>query len=166
MSIPSSKRTRYVQENFGLPVTKAKYDELLRKLEHLTSVSRPRAIEEMGRLAESGDFSENAGYQAAKGRLRGINRGIAELEEQLRNAVIIQKHGGSGQVHTGDTVILVTKDREVKYQIFGSLESDPGHGIISSSSPLGCALIGRRIGDVVQVKLDKRVIEYTIKKIE
>ena len=71
------------------PVTREKFDAFVKSLEHLKKVVRPRAAKEVIILAEGGDFSENAGYQAAKGKLRGINAKILELEERIKKAKII-----------------------------------------------------------------------------
>ncbi len=132
-------------------LTPGKYRELSLKLERMRN-SRPGLAEEVKRLAEMGDFSENAGYQLAKGRLRGLNQRILDLENQLKVAVIIQAEEGTGKVQVGSRVILERDGKEKEYTILGSTESDPGRGIISHLSPLGAALMGRELNEIVEVQ--------------
>ena len=149
-----------------LLVTQEKYEEWQHKLDRAKK-SRPAVILEVNRLADLGDFSENAGYQFAKGRLRGINRTILELEHQLDHAKIIQHKGESGMVELGHRVTVEVGGKQKTYQILGSSETNPGSGVISNSSPLGEALLGSSIGDEVVVKLEgDREAKYKIIKID
>lgn len=146
-------------------ITRAKFAELERKLARLRAV-RPEAAAEVSRLAQLGDFSENAEYQAAKGRLRGINSGIDNLENQLNHAVLISPKKQTDTVEIGHTVTVADGDKQKVFQILGSAETNPGKGIISHNSPIGAALIGRRVGDTVTVKLAERELTYVVIKIE
>ncbi len=146
-------------------LTKEKFDELTRKLNALKHTTQPRAAEEVRRLGEMGDFSENAEYQIAKGRLRGINNRILMLEHQLSHADIIKSEKQIDTVSIGHIVTLACGDTIQIYQILGSSETNPQKGIISHTSPIGIALIGRKVGDTVTVSLPKKKIIYTILKI-
>lgn len=147
-------------------LTEGKILELKNKLNRLKNISRPRGVEEVKRLAELGDFSENVEYQIAKGRLRGINDSITKIENQLKNAVVITHQKQSNKVELGHTVTVETGSKEKTYQILGSVETNPQKGIISYNSPIGAALMGRKIGEVVKIKTNTREVEYKIVKIE
>ncbi|MBI4992843.1 MAG: transcription elongation factor GreA [Candidatus Magasanikbacteria bacterium] len=167
MQIPYRKPGKFSQTKLDPFLTKDKFDELKNKLEKLKNFNRPRAVEEVKRLAELGDFSENVEYQMAKGRLRGINEKILILENQLRHAEIIAPQTKIGAVQIGSTVTITDGKKEKTYQILGSSETNPEKGVISHNSPLGASLIGRKIGEKIKIKLaDKKEVEYQIVKIK
>src|SRR3989344_1347139 len=114
------------------------------------------------RLAEMGDFSENAAYQMAKGRLRGINQKILELEDQLSHAELIKSGSDTGTVQLGNKVTIEINGGEKSYRILGSSETDPKQGVVSYSSPMGTALMGRAVGDRVKIKLADKEMECRI----
>jgi len=165
MRTPIRKPGKYTHLENDPHITEAKFNELKNKLERLKK-SQPNAIEETARLAAHGDFSENAGYQTAKAWLRGINKGIDELTEKIKHAIIIKPDKRSQVVQLGNLVTIQTGTTIKTYQILGSAETDPTTGVISHLSPIGQALIGHRVGDVIKVKLVQRIIEYKITKIE
>lgn len=142
-------------------ITPAKFAELSANLAHLKNVARPQTAQEVARLAEMGDFSENYAYQAAKGRLRGINNTILKLEHQLNRAEIIAP-SASEFVQVGNTVVIECEGKEKTYQILGSSETDPTRGIISQNSPIGAALLNKKIGETVKIQLANKEVEYTI----
>ena len=145
-------------------ITRAKLVEIQNKLARLKAI-RPEAATEVSRLAQLGDFSENAEYQAAKGRLRGINNGIDNLEDQLNHAVIISPQNQTHTVEIGHTVTVAEGDTQKTFQILGSAETSPGRGIIPHNSPLGAALIGRHVGDVVTIRLTNKEVAYRVVRI-
>lgn len=147
-------------------LTEAKAKELENKLERLKYYSRPKTAEEVKRLAELGDFSENVEYQLAKGKLRGINQAILTIENQLKNAEIIPTPKQTHTVGIGHTVTIGNENKTKTYLILGSTETDPTKGIISHVSPLGTALIGKKIGEAITVKTAGKEVSYTILKIE
>jgi len=147
-------------------MTEQKYLELKTKLDFMKRVKRPQEAEEVKRLALMGDFSENAGYQLAKGRLRGLNQRILDLENLLNRVEIINTNGNKQQVDLGARVTLKSNSGIKKFQILGSVETNPTDGIISHTSPLGSALIGKKPGDKIKIKLKDREFEYEILKIE
>jgi transcription elongation factor GreA len=164
MQIPFRKPGKYAEQKNDNLLTEAKLQELKSKLHHLKTVSRPPAMVEVARLAETGDFSENAGYQAAKGRLRGINEKILRLERQVSDAVVIRP-SRNGLVEIGSRVTVYDGQHDKKYTILGSSETNPATGIISHTSPIGAALIGKSVGDSVIVILANSEKILTIKSI-
>jgi transcription elongation factor GreA len=166
MRVPIRKPGKYTNLKTDPCITAEKYNELKNKLEKLKSFSQPNAIAEVKRLALDGDFSENAAYQIAKGRLRGINQRILETEDLLKRSVIINPVGNSGVIRLGNHVTVRFSGEEKTYLILGSTETNPTAGIISHNSPLGAALIGRKIGDKIKVQLTSKETEYIIVKID
>lgn len=132
-------------------MTQDKFDELVAELKKLKK-KRPFAAQEVARLAEMGDFSENVEYQLAKRRLRGINYRILILETQTNQAEIIENNG-TDVIDTGNTVIVEVDGKEKTYTILGSSETDPAKGIISHNSPIGSALLSKKVGDEVGVSI-------------
>lgn len=165
MQIPYRKPGKYSHLVQDPNITGARAVEIEKKLEKLTKIIRPKQADEVALLAQGGDFSENAGYQAAKGRLRAINEKILNYESQLRRAIII-KPQKSDTVQLGNTVTIFDGTKEISYTILGSMETDPQKGIISQNSPLGEKLLGRRVGDVITNTVGNRQTQYTILRIE
>ncbi len=145
-------------------LTPEKFDELSAKLEHLKKVSRLRLMKEVAKEAENGDFSENAAYQIAKGKLRGVNEAILEIEAHLKKAVIIttKKHDN---VSLGAHVTVASGGHEKTFLILGSSEVNLEKNIISHNSPLGLALLGKKIGETVIVTNHGKSRHYTITNI-
>lgn len=133
-------------------LTPSTIEQLKRQLEDLEKRQRPEGVSEVRRLAEMGDFSENAGYQIAKATLRRINGRIETLKERIKTAVpIISGPNADGRVHIGSTVVLEKDGQQLTFEILGSQETSPSRGRISHHSPLGAALIGCKVGEVVTV---------------
>ena len=160
MRLPTRKSEKQNLQPVDLHITREKYDELTALRERLKK-ARPKLADEVKRLAEMGDFSENAAYQIAKGRLRGLNRRLDETEYLLNHAVII-KHQNGGAAQLGHTVTVEVNGKRKTYRILGSSETDPARGIISHNSPLGAALLGKRVGERVRVPLNNKTVAYTI----
>ena len=138
--------------------------ELKNKLEKM-KVSHPALAHEVKRLAEMGDFSENAGYQYAKGRLRGLNQRILELETHLKTALIFKPNQNCCQVSLGHRVKVLTSGQEKSYLILGSSETDPSKGQISYLSPIGAALMGKKVGETAILHINGREKKLVIKDI-
>lgn len=166
MRIPKRRSEKPHELDSDPVMTEAKFRDLQKKLERLKSVARPKAIVETKAMAELGDFSENFGYHVAKARLRGINDQILRLEHLLKNAVIVQNTSSSDIIEIGQTITIENDRGQVTYTILGSAETNPHKGVISYSSPLGAALMGRRVGDVIKVRLAKGEVSYKVIKIE
>jgi transcription elongation factor GreA len=166
MRVPIRKSDKYSDIPIDPFITPAKAKELEKKLDRLKTVSRPRESAEVQRLALMGDFSENVGYQLAKGRLRGINQRILDIENQLKLSSIIAPVGKGEVVELGRTVTIKRQGREKAYLILGSLETDPTAGIISYQSPLGSALLGHQVGDNISWPVGDKEASGEIIKIE
>ncbi len=166
MQIPYRKPGKFSQLPIDHFLTQSKLDELKNELERLKKYLRPQAAAEVARLAELGDFSENVEYQLAKGRLRGINYRILSLEFQCNQAVIIEENAVNTVVRVGHTVTVENNGKQRTFQILGSAETDPRQGVISHVSPVGAALLGRAVGEVVRVQLAGREVEYVILAIQ
>lgn len=164
MQVPRRKPGKYTFARKDINLTQAAYDQLVDELERLRR-DQPRAAQEVMRLAEMGDFSENAAYQMAKGRLRAINQKIEELEGYLRQVVIITPPRSTDTVQLGSVVEVDFAGTPKVFTILGSEEVDLSKGVISHVSPIGAALMGHRVGDVVTIMINNRTVTCAIKKI-
>ena len=152
----------------AIPITKKGYENLRAELERLRKVERPQNIQDIAEAREHGDLRENAEYKAAKERQQFIDTRMAELEHKLGDAHVIEvAPGPSETVVFGATVRLLEleSDEEKSYTLIGQEEADLKNGSISVQSPIGRALIGHRVGDIVQVNRPAGMIEYEIKEI-
>ena len=147
-------------------LTSSAIAKLKRQLDDLLKNQRPAAILEVQRLAELGDFSENAEYQDAKYRLRQINNRILSLEERIARAIPIEEGDReSGVIGIGSTVMVSVDKKPITFQILGSQETDPTKGKVSYLSPIGNALLGHKVGDEVKVKIADREVVYRIEEV-
>lgn len=143
-------------------LTAEKIKILEMELDKLIKFVRPRLSNEVAEHAKLGDFSENAAYQIAKGKLRGINHRMLEIEEILRTAIIIPACNDGNCVQIGSQVTIETNGAQKTYQILGSQETDPGSGRISHLSPIGAALNGHHENDEIEIEINDRKIKYKI----
>ncbi|WP_068086200.1 transcription elongation factor GreA [Polycladidibacter stylochi] len=152
-----------------IPMTAQGFAQLNDELKQRTSIERPRIIDAISEARAHGDLSENAEYHAAKEQ-QSLNEGrIHELEEKLGRAEVIDLTKLSGDtVKFGATVSLVDEDtdEEKKYMIVGDVEADAKNGRISISSPIARALIGKEVGDSVEVAAPGGARAFEILKVE
>ena len=149
-------------------LTKAGREALEAELHDLVHNQRPAVIARIKAAKELGDLRENADYEIARNEQSFIEGKVLEIEEKLRNAEIIDEHASTDEVALGSTVTVTAERKSHDYLIVGSTEADPSGEPpkISNESPLGKALIGRKVGDKVVVTLPNgNEINYTIKKI-
>ena len=152
-----------------IPMTAAGYTVLEDELKHRQQVERPRIIQLISDARTHGDLSENAEYHAAKEQQAHNETRIADLEDKLARAEVIDVSKLSGDTVTfGATVTLVDEDTDEKrvWQIVGEPEADAKEGRISVSSPLARALIGKMKGASVEVVTPGGAKAYEVKKIE
>ncbi|EKD79671.1 MAG: hypothetical protein ACD_41C00004G0001 [uncultured bacterium] len=161
MRLPNRKPGKYTFPQFDPHITAAKLQELQQALVSAQK-KLPHAIREVQQYAENGDFSENAEYQVAKGRLRGLNKNVAELQYQINHAIIIASPIGTHTVQVGHHVTVEFKGETKTFTILGSVEANPAAGIISYHSPVGAALLGHKVGDIVMITTGNGDIAYTI----
>lgn len=165
MQTPIRKAGKYTSLKPDPCMTLKKYHELQRKLENM-KLKRPFLIKEVKTLALDGDFSENHAYSLAKGRLRGINQRILDIENHLKKAKIIDQKKNRNKVELGCTVTIKINNKNKTYQILGSSETNPDKNIISHNSPLGQALMGYKTGDKMKILIAQKEVECEILKIE
>jgi transcription elongation factor GreA len=150
-----------------MPMLQMGYDKLNEQLRELKA-ERPLIVDAIEEARAHGDLSENAEYHAAKERQGQVEATIADLEDKLSRAQIIDPKTLSGdKVVFGATVTLLDEDEKpVKYQIVGQAEADAKLGMISYNSPLGRALISRQVGEEVEVSVPSGDKFYLIDKID
>ncbi len=151
-----------------IPMTAGGFRALEDEINHLKSVERPEVIRAIAEARAHGDLSENAEYHAAKERQSFIEGRVIELEDMIGRADVIDVSKLSGKtIKFGATVTLVDEDtdEERKYQIVGDMEADAKGGRISISSPISRALIGKTVGDTVEVAAPGGARSYEILKV-
>ena len=151
-----------------VPMLAEGHRKLTDQVRQLKMVERPAVVEAIEVARAHGDLSENAEYHAAKERQGQIESSIADIGDQLSRAIVIDPTTLSGKkVVFGATVTLRDEDKKkVRYQLVGQVEADARDGRISFNSPLGRALIGREVGDEVEVSTPSGDRYYEIAKVE
>lgn len=147
-----------------IPLTQAGYDALNAELKHLKSVERPAIIQAISEAREHGDLSENAEYHSAKEKQSFIEGRVKELEGAISLADVIDTAKLSGSVKFGAHVELADEDtdEEKTYMIVGEYEADIEQGKLNIKSPLARALIGKDVGDSVEVRTPGGTKSYEI----
>jgi transcription elongation factor GreA len=151
-----------------VPMTAAGHAAMMDEIKHLKSVERPRIIRAIEEARSHGDLSENAEYHAAKDQQGWTEARVAELEDKISRAEVIDISKLSGDtVKFGARVTLVDEDTEDEavYQIVGEFEADVKKGMISVTSPIARAIIGKRSGDSVEVSTPGGGKSYEIVKV-
>ena len=150
-------------------LTKKGYDERVARLEELKVVRRKEVAQKLKEAREQGDLSENAEYDAAKDEQRDIEARIEELEAILKNAeVVVEDEVDFNKINIGCTVKVfdITFDEEMEFKLVGSTEANSLEGKISNESPVGKALLGAKVGDVVEVETQAGVLQYKVLEIQ
>lgn len=145
-------------------LTKEGLEELKKEYTQLAKVKRPDVLARVSQARSMGDLSENAEYVAAREELSFIDGRIDELEELIKQAVPIQESHTKGNhvVKLGSTVTVHIKGKKEVFTVVGEWEADPKDKKISHESPLGKALIGKKIGEKVEVEAPAGKLSYTI----
>jgi transcription elongation factor GreA len=143
-------------DNERVPVTSEGLKTLQQEYEHLVNTERPRIVEVIAEARSHGDLRENAAYDAAKHDQGIIEGRIRELERMLKRVELIDESGNNGDsgsaVRLGSTVTIEVDGDEETYTIVGAVESRPAQGRISNESPFGKALLGRSVGEEVEIE--------------
>lgn len=147
-------------------LTREGYDRIQRELDELKNVKRKEIASRIQEAKELGDLSENAEYAEAKNDQAFVEGRIAELENLLKTATIVETPKDSNVVHVGSRVTVRIQGVSRTFTIVGSNEADPTNGKISNQSPIGIAFIGRRSGEAVSVSAPGGVSEYLIESIQ
>lgn len=144
-------------------LTQEGVDELNAELVNLVS-QRPEVAEKIKIAREFGDLSENAEYQTARQEQEKLEARVSEIEHILNNVVLITKPKGDSTVQLGSVVTLKNGTTK-QFQVVGTVEADPLNGKISDESPIGQVLIGKKLGDEVEIKTPSEVSTYKITEI-
>ena len=150
-------------------LTQEGYDKIVAEHDELVSVKRAEVAERIKEAISYGDISENAEYDSAKNEQAELEERIHELEEMLRKAKIVSEEEMKGdKVNIGLKVTVKDTDTGEKevFSIVGATESDPFSGKISTESPVGKALIGKKKGETVAIEIPDGIVNYKIMKIE
>lgn len=154
------------QKTNTVQLTQTGFDKLKKELEELINKKRPAAVDRLSQARSMGDLSENSDYHQAKEQLEFIDGRISELELVLNQAVVVANEHSTKEVSVGAKVKVKINGSEHVFNIVGEWEADPKEKKISHESPLGKALIGRKVGETVEVQAPAGKVEYTIVGIE
>ncbi|MBI4433872.1 transcription elongation factor GreA [Candidatus Uhrbacteria bacterium] len=143
-------------------LTRVGLAKLEEELQLLKSVRRKEIAEKIERAKELGDLSENAEYQEAKDEQAFIEGRILELETIINTATVVAAPTGTKQVGIGSTVRVRVGGNEREFTVVGTNEADLAHGRVSHESPIGRALLGHRVKDVVEVQAPRGSMQYEI----
>ena len=148
-------------------MTQKGYDEAVEKLKYLQTVKRQEIVERIAEARSHGDLSENAEYDAARNEQAANEGEIVELDYKIKNAVIQEESSDHSVVHVGSKVRVydIEMDEEEVYEITGTLESNAMENKISNESPVGAALLKRKVGDEVKVNAPDGEYKLVIKEI-
>jgi transcription elongation factor GreA len=156
-------------DNKPIPVTRDGYERLQSELQELTDVKRPQIVAAVAEARSHGDLRENAAYDAARQDQAMIEKRIADLEGMLRNARVLdasETTSVNGVIGLGSKVTVDFDGEDEVYTIVGSIEAKPTAGLISSDSPIGRGLMGRRAGESTTVETPGGSTSLVIKSVE
>lgn len=156
-------------EQKRVPVTREGLERLKVELDELREVRRPQIVAAIAEARSHGDLRENAAYDAAKNDQAMNEKRIRDLETLLRNALIIDDRDRGAKrdiVTVGSTVVVEVEGDEERYTIVGAIEAKPAAGLISNESPVGKALLGKRVGQTALVATPRGQSRFLVKQIE
>lgn len=145
-----------------IKLTKKGFENLQKELETLKEEKRPKMVKRLSEARAEGDLSENSDYTAAREELEFLDGRISELEDVIKRAEVIKDNGASDQVSVGTKVTVGVNGKRHTYNIVGDWEADPQEKKISHTSPLGQALVGKKVGHKVEVEAPAGRITYKI----
>ena len=153
-----------------IELTKEGEAKLTKELRHLIDIDRPEVLDQLAAARAQGDLSENADYDAARNKQAEVEARIKEIENILANAKIIdEKKQASKLVALGSTVEIkdLSDNTKATYTIVGTVEANPTKGLISNVSPLGKAIVGKKVGDICVVRVAREykveILKFTTK---
>ncbi len=156
-------------DNKPIPVTRDGFDRLTAELKDLTDVKRPDIVAAVAEARSHGDLRENAAYDAARQDQAMIEKRIAELEGMLRNARVIDaadESTANGLIGVGSKVTVDFDGEDEQYTLVGAIEAKPSEGLISTESPIGRQLVGKKAGDTATVETPGGSTTLKIKAVE
>jgi transcription elongation factor GreA len=152
--------------NKQVQLTKDGLEALKKDLAELVNTKRPKLVERLSYARSQGDLSENSDYASAKEELEFMDGQIGELEEVIKNANVVGRGQKTDGVTMGTKVTVRYDHSETSFEIVGDWEADPANKKISHESPLGQALVGKKVGDKVEIDAPAGRLTYEILAIE
>lgn len=149
-----------------IQLTQKGFNELQLEFEDLIKNKKPKAIDRLSKARSMGDLKENSEYSAAKEELAFVEGRIREIENVLSNAEVNLSYKPGNQVEIGSTVVVDNNGKKDTFQIVGEYEADPMNKKLSQNSPIGQALINKKVGDVVEVNIPAGKVQYKIVEIK
>jgi len=148
-----------------IQLTKTGFEKLKQELEDLKTKTREEILKRLNQARAMGDISENSAYSAAKEELNLVDGRIAEVEEILKNAEVVESNNDKTTVQLGSSVVVEIDGKKEKFEIVGEFEADPLNKKLSHTSPIGKALTGKKVGDWIEVDVPAGKIKYKIVEI-
>ncbi|HEX6977650.1 MAG TPA: transcription elongation factor GreA [Patescibacteria group bacterium] len=151
-------------DNNQVKLTKEAYSALEKELISLTEAKRPKLVERLSFAMSQGDLAENSDYQSAKEELEFLDGRISELSEVIKNAHIVSVNakGNGDKIGIGTKVTVKVGTKQMEFNIVGEWEANPTMKKISHTSPLGQVLVGKKVGEKVQVEAPAGKVTYEI----
>ncbi|HET7098682.1 MAG TPA: transcription elongation factor GreA [Patescibacteria group bacterium] len=152
----------------NLKLTKKGQAELQAELDVLVNTKRPKLVDRLSYARAQGDLSENSDYQSAREELEFLDGRIEELTDVLKNAQVVADNNGksAGGIGVGTAVTVKAGGKEIVFNIVGEWEADPVNKKISHESPLGTALMGKKVGDKAEVEAPAGKVVYEVVAVE
>jgi transcription elongation factor GreA len=145
-----------------IQLTKQGLENLKKELEDLEKNKRPKAVDRLQKARAMGDLSENSEYTAAKEELDLIERQIVEMNAIVENAEVIESSNNKQSVNIGSTVLVEVNGVKDEYTIVGEFEANPLEKKLSHISPIGKALMGKKVGDQIEIEVPAGKVRYKV----
>ena len=144
-------------------LTELGHKNLLQEYKNLVEVQRPAIVDQIRKARELGDLSENGMYHAAREKQSFLEGRIREIEDIIKNVDVVKKVGGKNEkIQVGSKVFLETSQKKIEYHIVGGEEVNISENRISHESPLGKALLDRKVGDIVRIETPSGNVKYKV----
>lgn len=147
-------------------LTQEGFENIQKELNELVNVKKPEAVERLQKARAMGDLRENSEYSAAKEELAFVDGRIQELQMLINNSTIISTSAKANGIQIGCTVIVEKEGKSEEYSIVGEFEANPMERKLSSTSPIGSALINKKVGETVEVEVPAGKLIYKIVEIK
>ena len=148
-----------------IEITKEGLEKLQKQLKELKEKDRPKVVDRLAHARAEGDLSENSDYHNAREELEFLDGRIQELEQVVKNSVVVKNNGSADGVAIGTTVKVKVNGGKNEFYIVGEWEANPAESKISHASPLGQALVGKKVGEKVEVEVPAGKLTYEILEI-
>jgi transcription elongation factor GreA len=149
-----------------MQLTKQGYEDVQKEHEDLIKNKRPKAVDRLQKARSMGDLSENSEYSAAKEELAFVEGRIREIDEIISQSEVVENKLINGQVQLGSQVTVDVNGKNELFQIVGEFEADPMNKKLSQNSPIGQALINKKVGDLVEIDIPAGKVQYKILEIK